>query len=120
MSQLRSDARFFGQTHKVRDIHAQSDVVSEGFLSVVARHTVTRYPTIFATVTSLPILDDEGFPSIKRRDVSADTSLQIVRMHAFSPAIPISFPIERAVKSRQPSLKKSRHPARSSMTFVRS
>jgi hypothetical protein len=98
MSQLRSDARFFAQTHKVREVHAQSDVVSEGFLSVVARHTVTRYPTIFATVTSL----------------------QIVRMHAFSPAIPISFPIERAVKSRQPSLKKSRYRARSSMTFVRS
>src|SRR5206468_7193037 len=89
--------------YQFSDVHARTDVASEVFLSVVARHTAIRNPAIFAVVTSQPVLHDERFPGIKRFDVGFEAALEIVRMHAVGPAIS-HFLFHRATGKLEPRL----------------
>src|SRR6266480_6753315 len=89
--------------YQFSDVHARTDVASEVFLSVVARHSGVRNPAIFAVVTFQPILHDERPPGIKRFDVGFQTALKIVRMHAVSPAVP-HFLLHRATGKLEPDL----------------
>src|SRR6266496_5276577 len=47
------------------DVHARSNVASEVFLSVIARHTAIRNPTIFAIAPSQPVLHHKPLPGIE-------------------------------------------------------
>src|SRR6266853_6139012 len=89
--------------YQFSDVHARTDVASEIFLSVIARHTAIRNPAIFAVVTSKPVLHDERFPGIKRFDVGFEAALEIVRMHAVGPAIS-HFLFHRATGKLEPRL----------------
>src|SRR6266480_498474 len=73
--------------YQFSDVHARTDVASEVFLSVIARHTAIRNPAIFAVVASQAILHDERLPRLECLRVNLETPLQIVRVHAFDPAI---------------------------------
>src|SRR6266536_5368232 len=63
--------------YEVCDVHARSNVASEVFLSVVARHTVIRNPTIFAIATSQPVLRHKSLPGIECFDVCFEATLKI-------------------------------------------
>src|SRR5207247_3730635 len=89
--------------YQFSDVHARTDVASEVFLSVIARHTAIRNPAIFAVVTSQPVLHHEWFPSFKRFDVGFEAALEIVRMHAVGPAIS-HFLFHRATGKLEPRL----------------
>src|SRR5213078_2328692 len=69
------------------DVHARSNVTSELFLGVVTRHSRVRNPTILAIFSSEPVLHDKRFAPIECVRVNLETPLQIVRVHAFGPAI---------------------------------
>src|SRR5436190_18811239 len=55
--------------YKFGDVHTRTNVASEVFLRVVARHTVIRNPTIFAIATSQPVLHRKPLPGIECLDV---------------------------------------------------
>src|SRR6266516_5010745 len=73
--------------YQFSDVHARTDVASEVLLRVIARHTAIRNPAILAVVTPQPVLHDERLPGIEGLRVNLEAARQIVRMHAFDPAI---------------------------------
>src|SRR5947209_278496 len=69
------------------------------------RDACIRNPTIFTIVTSQPVLHDERLSRLKSFGVNLETALQIVRMHALSPAVP-HFLMQTSAGKLQPRLVK--------------
>src|SRR5215470_14322099 len=89
--------------YRFGDVHTRSDIAREVFLGVVTRHALIGNPAVFAIVTAQPVLHHERLPGVKGFGVSLKASLQIVRMHAFRPAVS-HFLFQRAAGKLEPGL----------------
>jgi hypothetical protein len=56
-------------------------------LRIIAWDALVRDPAILAIVSSQPVLHHEWLPRIECAGVKLEATLQVIRMHAFSPAI---------------------------------
>src|SRR4029077_8980638 len=73
--------------HYFCDVPAGADVAGEPSLRVMACHALIRNPAILAIISSQPVLHNKWLPRIECLDVDLEALLQIVRVHAFSPAV---------------------------------
>src|SRR5207248_4895169 len=89
--------------YQLSHVHARPNVTGEGSIRVIARYALVRKPTMLAIVTSKAILHNEGVPGVERLCINLETTLQIVRVHAFSPTI-THFLLHAAAGKLQPGL----------------
>src|SRR5205823_12555212 len=84
-----------------RSIHARPNVSRKLSVRVIARYPLVRNPTIFAIITSQPVLHHKRFACIECLRVNLETFLQIVWMYAFGPAI-AQFLLQATARKLQP------------------
>src|SRR5262245_28935186 len=69
------------------DVHARTNVARKPSLRVITRHTLIGNPAMLSIVSSQPVLHHEWLSRIERAGVNLQALLQVVSMHAFTPAI---------------------------------
>src|SRR5438034_3063867 len=73
--------------YQFSDVHTCTDIAGELSLRVIARDAVVRNPAILAIISPQPILHKKRLACVERLTVNLETFLQIIGVHAFSPAI---------------------------------